>query len=260
MSSQFYQLTLQDAIAHYQNGDITAKGLLHFYLKIRLRPGWTLKETQKEICETLGISRAAFYSALSKLKAEGSISWSAPANTRFSISLAVCERGQESTNVDSESKNVDSESKNVDDSSTNVDDSSTNVDRKSPKPALRADSRASSDFFSNSFHIFFNSLSNSERESFHAFCKYEASRLPRGPVLLDSWIEAHYEELWRNFCERYKSGGGKSSASLIPEVEQAIAEAIAAGDLARSQTLLPQFVILPNGDGMPLDQWLEGQE
>jgi len=64
------------------------KGLLHFYFKIRLKAGWTLKETQRQITEKLGISRAAFYSALSKLKAEGSINWSAPANTKFSISLA----------------------------------------------------------------------------------------------------------------------------------------------------------------------------
>ena len=31
---QHYRVSLADAIAHYQKGDLTAKGLLHFYFKI----------------------------------------------------------------------------------------------------------------------------------------------------------------------------------------------------------------------------------
>jgi Transcriptional regulators len=82
-----YQITLEEAKLHYELGDLTVKGLVHFYIKIRLEPGYILKETKEEICETLGISRAAFYNALSRLKAEGSINWSTSEDTRYSISL-----------------------------------------------------------------------------------------------------------------------------------------------------------------------------
>ena len=136
---QHYQVTLADAIAHYQRGDLTAKGLLHFYFKIRLKNGWTLKETQKEITDKLGISRAAFYSALSKLKAEGSINWSTPANTKFSISLNSFDINEstieddQSTNQDSQSTIVDSQSAIVDNQSTIVDSASFIVTGEKPQ-------------------------------------------------------------------------------------------------------------------------------
>ena len=87
MSNQFYKMTLAEAIGHYQQGDLTVKGLLHIYLKIKIGPGWQLKKSQKEICEELGISKSGFYTGLSKLKAEGSINWSTPATTQYCISL-----------------------------------------------------------------------------------------------------------------------------------------------------------------------------
>ncbi|MCD8489501.1 MAG: hypothetical protein LRZ84_22875 [Desertifilum sp.] len=270
MSHQHYRLTLLDAIAHYQQGDLTAKGLLHFYLKIRLKPGWTLKETQKEICETLGISRAAFYSALSKLKAEGSVNWSAPANTRFSISLTVCERGQESTIVDEESTIVDEDSTIVDAESTIVDEPSTIVDNKRPEPLPGKASSAPSDFFSNSFQAFFNSLSEETKESFLKFSYYEASRLPKAVVLVDSWIAKNHAELWQTFIKRYPRFNAQEQQP--PSVEQSsatataqnpvlgdIQEAIAQGRLHPKQNLIERgFVVLPNGDAMHLSEWLEG--
>jgi hypothetical protein len=87
MSNQFYKMTLSEAISHYQQGDLTVKGLLHVYLKIKIGPGWQLRKSQKEICEELGISKSGFYTGLSKLKAEGSINWSTPATTQYCISL-----------------------------------------------------------------------------------------------------------------------------------------------------------------------------
>jgi hypothetical protein len=202
---QHYQVTLADAITHYQRGDLTAKGLLHFYFKIRLKNGWTLKETQKEITEKLGISRAAFYSALSKLKAEGSINWSTPANTKFSISLNSFD--SESTIEDDQSMNQDKQSTIVDTQSTIVDNESTIVDRASlivtvekteakQGKGLRKPSYSSSYSSSDILSTFTSSLSSdAEREIFENFCLEAASRMPTQPTLISRWVEKNARSL-----------------------------------------------------------------
>jgi len=65
---QYCKTTLICAIEEYQLGILTTKGLLYYYLRIHPKTNWTLKETQKEIYEQLGISRSAFYKALRELK------------------------------------------------------------------------------------------------------------------------------------------------------------------------------------------------
>lgn len=204
--AQHYQITLADAITHYQKGDLTAKGLLHFYFKIRLKAGWTLKETQKEITEKLGISRAAFYSALSKLKAEGSINWSAPANTKFSISLNSFDIN-ESTIEDDQSTNEDSQSTIVDSLSAIVDNESTIVDSASfivteektgakQRKGLKESSYSSSYSSSNFLSAFISSLSSDgEREIFENFCLEAASRMPTQPTLISRWMEVNAKSL-----------------------------------------------------------------
>ena len=210
---QHYQITLESAIAHYQRGDLTAKGLLHFYFKIRLKADWTLKETQKEITDKLGISRAAFYSALSKLKAEGSINWSTPANTKFSISLnsfdsneSTFEDGQ-STIADNQSTIVDNKSTIADNPSTIADSESTIADsgsfimtreKTNPKQGkgLREPSYSSSYSSSNFLSTFISSLSSDgEREIFEKFCLEAASRMPTQPTLISRWVEVNAKSL-----------------------------------------------------------------
>ena len=193
---QHYEVTLTSAIAHYQKGDLTAKGLLLFYLKIRLKQGWVLKETQKEITDKLGISRAAFYSALSKLKAEGSINWSTPANTKFSISL----NSSLSTDEDDQSTIVDTESTIQDDQSTIVDSTSFIVTGEKTEAnqgkGLENSSYSSSSFSSNFLSTFLSSLSSErERETFENFCLEAASRMPTQPILVSLWIEKNAQTL-----------------------------------------------------------------
>lgn len=104
ITAQHYRITLNDAIVHYNNGDITAKGIVHIYLKIKLKPesGWILRKSAKEICQELGIGKTAFYNAMSRLKTEGAINWSVPENTTFSISLPFRECGMDSAIAESE--------------------------------------------------------------------------------------------------------------------------------------------------------------
>lgn len=212
---QHYPVSLAQAIAHYQSGDLTAKGLLHFYFKIRLKAGWTLKETQKEITDNLGISRAAFYSAISKLKAEGSINWSAPANTKFSISLNYSD--SESTIEDELSTIADSQSTIVDSQSTIVDNESTIVDSPSlivtgekiePKQSkgLRKSSYSSSYSSSDFLSTFISSLSSDgEREIFENFCLEAASRMPTQPTLISRWVEVNAKSLIEEYQLRVVS-------------------------------------------------------
>jgi hypothetical protein len=174
---QHYRLTLSDAIVRYQNRELTVKGLLRLYFEIRLKPGWTMRKSPKEIYTKLGISRAAFYNAFAQLREEGTIEAEDPDLKLLSIKLPVCERGQQSTNVDKKS--------------TNVDKKSTNVDGKSPELSSNETSGSSSNFF----QLFLNSLSDKERENFWEFGRGKAASLPTTPELPDRWITANWEEL-----------------------------------------------------------------
>jgi hypothetical protein len=120
---QHYRLTLSDAIARYQAGDITAKGLVHFYILIKCKPGWRIRMHWETLKRVLPISKAAFYSAISRLKADGEINWESLGGVLVSISSPVCECRLQSMNADSslqtqtqvydpglESMNIDSES------------------------------------------------------------------------------------------------------------------------------------------------------
>jgi hypothetical protein len=188
---QHYPITTEKAIAHYQAGDITAKGLLHFYLNIRLAPGWTLKETQKQICETLGISRAAFYSALSRLKAEGSINWSTPENTKYSITLNQSTiTDNQSTIIDDQSTNVDNQSTIIDNQSTNVDNQSLIVTREKPKALPDKGCGNAPYYSSSSYQLFINSLSEPERERFLNFVQKKIESFKNPIASVNDWLAA----------------------------------------------------------------------
>ena len=237
---QHYEMTLTDAIAGYQTGDHTAKGLLHLYFKIRLKKGWTLKETQKEICEQLGISRAAFYSALSKLKAEGSINWSAPTDTKFSISLNSS-NSNESTFEDELSTISDSQSTISDSQSTIVDSPSFIVTGEKPqtkqskgfKKPSSSSSSSSSDSFSNfssdslsrktereQWEFFQKTLSGEELDSFMNFGvetakSFKESLTTTAIRLPEAWVKKNHQELYKQFLVALKEQYGTSDFQLI---------------------------------------------
>ena len=224
MSNQFYKMTLAEAISHYQQGDLTVKGLLHIYLKIKIGPGWQLKKSQKEICEELGISKSGFYTGLSKLKAEGSINWSTPATTQYCISLPGRvsnleneECGQEfhdcgnestikesnSTIAESQSTIKESNSTIEESNSTIAESQSTIKENKTRKAVLSNGFSDSPDLYSDSYQIFLKSLSDYERENFLKFGLEEARKLPKPPTLPMKWIERNVGELrakWESFC------------------------------------------------------------
>jgi hypothetical protein len=193
MTEQHYRVTLSDAIAHYQAGDLTAKGLVHIYIKIRCKPGWTIKVDHKEVCPLLGIRKTAFYNAISRLKAEGSIDWEAPQGIVVSLSTSsgFRECGKESANAESQSANAESQS-------ANAESQSANAELKSSEHLLDKDYSDSPNYYQLYFK-FLSSLSQDKREKFLEFGLKKAGELPKPPILPQKWVERNWQELAAEF-------------------------------------------------------------
>jgi len=184
MTEQYYKMTLSDAIAHYQADDLTAKGLVHLYIRIRCKPGWKIKLDPKEVCPLLGIKKTAFYQAIKRLKTEGSIDWDAPQG----ILVSVHERGNQSATAESQFATAESQSA---------------ITESQFAIAEFKSSKASPDKVSDnspySYQIFINSLSEGEREKFLEFGLKKAAELPKPPTLPEKWVENHHLELYQQF-------------------------------------------------------------
>ncbi|MGB6296549.1 MAG: hypothetical protein WBF90_10225 [Rivularia sp. (in: cyanobacteria)] len=194
---QHYRVTLADAIAKYQTGDLTAKGLVHFYILIRCKPGWKVRLEHQEVCKTLGIQKTAFYNAISRLREEGSIDWEAPKGILVSLSTSsgFRECGMDSTNAETQSADAESGSASTESHSANAESDSALAEQESSNPCPEANSDDSPSLLTSSYQLFLNSLSEEERESFKNFGKRKAAQLPHPPELPIKWIEKNWEEL-----------------------------------------------------------------
>ncbi len=143
MTQQFYKLTLSEAITQYKLGLLTAPGLLYYYLKIRLAPGWKMTLHQREISSKLGISKAAYYKAYAKLQQLGLIEFEAPNGLTVTLST----NGDSSLRLETQSTIGDSQST-IGDSSLQMETSSLRLETSSTaKPAsIKADSDPSDSY------------------------------------------------------------------------------------------------------------------
>lgn len=187
MTQQHYRVTLEQAIAHYQAGDLTAKGLLHFYIKIKLKPGWKVRLDPKEICQELGIGKTAFYNSISRLKAEGSIDWEAPEGILVSISSSFRECRMVSLNAESQFASAEKESS---------------------QPLSVEQSGDPPNSLANSYQIFSKSLSEDERERFFYFVKQQIKNF-REPIKdLEAWLasqNAATQNRWEVYYSLFQS-------------------------------------------------------
>lgn len=205
---QHYRLSLEDAITRYKNRELTVKGLLRLYFEIKLKPGWEMKKTPREIYEELGISRASFYANYALLREEGKIIGEDPDEKPLSIRLPICNSGQESRTLDSQSTTLDGESTTLDSESTTLDGESRTLDSKSPNPLQSNNSNDPSYFF----QLFINSLSEGERESFLKFAHEKAKAMPNPPQLVEAWIAKHYADLHKQFVSSAAGREAKKDA------------------------------------------------
>jgi hypothetical protein len=209
VTEQHYRMTLSDAIAKYQGHDLTAKGLVHFYILIKCRPGWKIRLEHQKVCKELGIAKTAFYNAISRLREEGSIDWEAPKGILVSISSTFRECGIDSTIAETESANTECDSTIAETESVNTEWDSTIAELKSSESLPDKGCSNSPDLLIDFYQIFNNSLSEIERESFLDFGKKKAAQLPRPPELPERWIQKNWEEL---AAQWYKSKGQSSPA------------------------------------------------
>ncbi len=66
--TQFYQITLEQAIADYQLGKLTTFGLVDYYIKIKFAPGWKISIDPRKAIKELGITIHQFRRAISKIR------------------------------------------------------------------------------------------------------------------------------------------------------------------------------------------------
>ena len=203
MTQQFYKMTLADAINDYKQGLISATALMYYYCKITIKPGWKQTLHQQEISKKLGISKAAFYKSIARLKEKDLIDFETPNGVVVSIPAKSTECPTVGQNEDSIGQIGDSIGQN-EDSIGQIGDSIGQIgDLKRSKPLVYNGSSDSPDLYSDSYQIFLKSLSDGERKNFLNFCQEEAKNLPKPPTLPTRWIERNLEDLkakWESFC------------------------------------------------------------
>jgi hypothetical protein len=186
--TQFYQLTLKDALNQYQAGFLSSAGLLFNYLKIKFAPGWKMQINQQKVCTELGLSRDQFYRGLKLIKQNFP-------NLKLYKTTALVGEFEELDNPSPD--NDATENLPVAPVTNSVVETATNTPPQAPEIKKNSDSPDSS---SNLYQSFSLSLSDSQRENFLAFCQQQANQLPKPPVLVKKWIQRNWEELrslWR---------------------------------------------------------------
>jgi hypothetical protein len=197
--SQFYKMTLTDAIEQHKAGCITAIGLVNIYFQIELKQGWKKRYNPKDIYTKLDISKATFYRALAKLQVENYISFEI--HGEITVTNTNLRNKTEVLNLRQESQVCDESLKSKTEV-LNLRQESQVCDNQRLEPAPSTASRPPSDLYSDSYQTYLISLSEGERKNFLNFCQEEAKKLPKPPTLPMRWIERNLEDLkakWESF-------------------------------------------------------------
>ncbi len=217
--NQHFRISLEQAKRDYQDGIITAAGLIYYAIGIYRKPGDKLKIPNVDsFCQLLGIASSTFYKVVSKLRVQGRLNWEATDGVNVwlleepQVIQLISSRACQSPIVESESPIVESESPIVESESPIVESESPIGEFRASKPALCNASSPSSD----SYQIFFNSLSDSEREKFKEFVDRKIELLPYKIALRQKWIKKNFAELEAEFRETV---GNRRSINL-PNLEQ----------------------------------------
>ena len=192
MKQQHYRMTLEEAIALHQCGLISSTALLYCYLRIRLAPGWKITLHQREISQQLGISKAAFYKGIQRLKDKKLIDWEAPNGV-------VVILGQNGDSLD-KSETVGQNRDSLDKSETSLDKSETLT----PSKTLPV---KASVVPPDSYQIFIKSLSDTAREKFFNFVREKVKDFNPPIHDIEAWLAS-------------KNGVGKERSRVYYEMFQ----------------------------------------
>lgn len=215
--NQHYRLSLEKAKKDYEDGIITATGLVYYAVGIYRKPGQKLRVKDIDaFCSEIGINRATFYRAISKLKAKNRLEWEAIAGVDLWIPLEPNVRKHPTAENQTEqevSQNCETLLQNSETLLLPCENLSQLGDEQPQKSPCCKDSSVPS----NIYQSFLNFLSIEERERFEQFCKKAISQLPHRPVLEESWLNEHHQELWRQY---------QKQQAITQATEQAIAESM----------------------------------
>ena len=209
--TQFYQLTLQDALTQYRAGFLSSAGLLFNYFKIKFAPGWKMHLNQQKICQELGLSKDQFYRGLKLIKQHfpnlklhrttALVGEFESSNTSSNDKNSVDEPVAPATNPVVETTNsVVTPATPVAPTTTPVVETATLAP---PKPRKTNEDSDSPDSSSDLYQNFIHSLSQSQREKFFEFCQQQANQLPKPPVLVKRWIQHNWSELRGLWCKKF---------------------------------------------------------
>ena len=183
--SQFYQLTVEDAIADYQEGASTAYGLVKNYIRIKFKEGWKIFINLKKVSAELGLTISTLYRALKKIKKVFS-----DRHIIIRSEKTFCEpennfRRSAKTSCTSENENPQTTSK-------------TNTEGDPPDLRSDLDHISLSDKQKPKIDRV-GQLPEEEREKFLNFAMDGVNQLPNRPSLPSKWIKNNFEELYSEF-------------------------------------------------------------
>ena len=186
--TQFYQITLEKAIADYQLGKLTTFGLVDYYIKIKFAPGWKISIDPRKAIKELGITIHQFRRAIAKIRATISISL----KTTTQLVGEMPSEKPVAPNVNHVTSDVNQVTNGVNHvtNGANCDPQTTN------KTNASSDSP---DIKSNIDQISLSGLeqiSAEEREKFLEFAWKKVDELPKRPTLPKKWIAANFDDLY----------------------------------------------------------------
>ena len=198
--SQFYQMTLEEAIALHQEKDLSTYALLKLYIKIKFKPGWRVEIDREKVMQELGITIHQFRRALTRLRKEIQIfvkkiirlAFYAPDETKIRAEReprSHCLRTDVAQDAHSDRQNPSSNRSSSDRPDLSSDLSSDLLSDKKPKLGLPEK---------------LDSLPEGERQEFANFAWDRVANMPERPSLPKRWIVAHFEDLYEDF-QRAKS-------------------------------------------------------
>jgi DNA-binding MarR family transcriptional regulator len=214
ISQQFYPIKLEDARGLYERGLLSTSGFLYLFLKIRLAPGWKITLQQREISQQLGISRSQFYRAIHKLSDEGLIDWEAPNGLVVTVKVSSDERNSATPNGTQLCRTELSyaERNSVTPSETPVAPSETPVAPSETKTPVKPSSVKASSDSSDSYQIFFKSLSDKAREKFFNFVREKISEFSKPIHDVQGWLAGKNQagiERFRVYYEMFQKEIGE---------------------------------------------------
>jgi len=215
---QHCRTTLSEAIAHYKSKMLTAKGLIMYFFRIKLKPGaWKRTWVLDEILAELPISRSTFYKYISELRSQGAITWEVPEGTQFTISIpSDSEPSEPDSEFDLEPDNYPPRQKKkaTTCSKSNLEGTapSRGVKEEIPYKEIAHKEIAHKEVTDSSFQSFYSSLSDLEKSAFIRYVKDRTSAFPRPIANHMAWLasvdasgEPRYKEMYGDF-ERSPKG------------------------------------------------------